>query len=118
MTWLPTKRLSSKDLVRAEHRLQTARRPCAERWVILVLLCAIGALLFLRNHEQTAHAQRIEALSQESVNLQTALELSRLQRQESQATEEQLLKRIAALSAQAERLQTDLAFFRQQKKTR
>lgn len=118
MVWPTTKRLSTQDLVRAEHRLQAARSSRAGRWVILFLLCAIGGLLFLRNHEQVAHAQRIEALTQEGVALQTALELSRLQRQESQATEEQLLKRIAELSAQMERLQTDLAFFRQQKKTR
>lgn len=118
MLWPTTKRPSTKDLVRFEHRLQAARTARTGRWIILVLLCVIGALLYLRNHEQAAHAQRVEALSQQRVKLQTALELSQLQRQETQATEEQLLKRIAALSAQAERLQTDLAFFRQQKKTR
>ena len=50
--------------------------------------------------------------------LQAALDLNRLKQQETQATEEQLLRRIATLSAQVERLQADLAFFRQQKKTR
>lgn len=118
MVWPMTRRPSTKELVRDEHRLQAAQTSRMGRWIIFVLLCVIGALLYLRNHEQAVHAQRIDALHQESVTLKEKLELSGLQRQETQATEEQLLRRIATLSAQAERLQTDLAFFRQQKKTR
>lgn len=118
MRWPTTKRPSSKDLLRVEHGLQAAPVARSGRWIVAVLLCVIGALLYLRSHEQAAYAQRIDALQEERVVLQAALELSRLKRQETKATEEQLLKRIATLSAQAERLQADLAFFRQQKKTR
>jgi outer membrane murein-binding lipoprotein Lpp len=75
-------------------------------------------LLYLRGQEQTQHAQRVEALGRETQAMKAELEQVRLQRQETQATEEQLLRRIATLSAQVERLQTDLAFFRQQKKAR
>ncbi|WP_003292425.1 hypothetical protein [Stutzerimonas stutzeri] len=83
---------------------------------MLVLLCVIAALLYLRNLEQAAHAQRIDALNEESRALRVALDNGRLQHREAQATEEQLLRRIATQSAQVERLQTELAFFRQQKK--
>ena len=68
--------------------------------------------------EQAIQAQQIDVLHQQNLALKAALEQARLQRQEGQATEEQLLRRIATLSAQVERLQTDLAFFRQQKKAR
>ncbi|MCQ4262345.1 hypothetical protein CXK91_04795 [Stutzerimonas stutzeri] len=118
MTWLRTKRPSTRELVRAEHRLQAGRRARTGHWIIVGLLCVIGALLYLRDHERSDHVQRLEAMARETSTLKAALEHSRLQRQETQATEEQLLRRIATLSAQVERLQTDLAFFRQQKKAR
>jgi len=118
MAWLRTKRPSTRELLRAEHRLQAARSARSGRWLIFGLLCVIGALLYLRNHEQVAHVRQVEALTQDSQALRAALGQSRLKRQEVQATEEQLLRRIATLSAQVERLQTDLAFFRQQKKAR
>ncbi len=118
MAWLKTRRPSTRELVRAEHRLQAARGARAGRLIILALLCVIGALLYLRLDEQAAQARQIEVLHQQNLALKAALEQARLQRQEGQATEEQLLRRIATLSAQVERLQTDLAFFRQQKKAR
>ncbi|HCL14950.1 hypothetical protein [Stutzerimonas stutzeri] len=118
MAWLKTRRPSTRELVRAEHRLQAARSARAGRLIILALLCVIGALLYLRLDEQAAQARQIEVLHQQNLTLSAELEHARLQRQEAQATEEQLLRRIATLSAQVERLQTDLAFFRQQKKAR
>ena len=118
MAWLRTKRPSTRELLRAEHRPHAARSVRTGRWIIVGLLCVIGALLYLRSQEQTQHAQRIDALGLETQALKAELEQGRLQRQETHATEEQLLRRIATLSAQVERLQTDLAFFRQQKKAR
>lgn len=112
------RRPNTRDLVRAEHRLLAARpiRP----WLLLcvAMLCLIAALLYLRDHEQAAYEQRLATLGAENQGLRDALEQGRLQRQEAEATQEQLLGRIARLSAQIERLQTDLAFFRQQKKAR
>ncbi|WP_312679988.1 hypothetical protein [Stutzerimonas nitrititolerans] len=118
MAWPTTRRPSTKDLLRVEHRLQAAPSAGAGRWIILALVAVIVALLYQRSHEQAGHGRQIDALKEERVLLQAALDLNRLKQQETQATEEQLLKRIATLSAQVERLQTDLAFFRQQKKTR
>lgn len=118
MAWPRTSKPSTRELLRAEHRLQAVRDRRSGRWVWLALLLVIGALLALRNHEQALHAQQVAALAEESRALRTSLEQRRLQGQESQATQEQLLRRIATLSAQVERLQTDLAFFRQQKKAR
>ncbi len=118
MVWLKTKRPSTRELLRAEHRPQAAHSARSGRWLIFGLLCVIGALLYLRDHELATHARQVEALMQDSQTLRAALGQSRLKRQEIQATEEQLLRRIATLSAQVERLQTDLAFFRQQKKAR
>lgn len=118
MAWLRTRQLSTRELVRTEHRLQANRTGRAGRWVGLALLCVIAALVYLRHHEHASHEQQMAALNQDRLMLSASLEQSRLQRQESQATEEQLLRRIAALSAQVERLQTDLAFFRQQRKAR
>ena len=118
MVWLTTRRPTTRELVRAEHRPRAAAAGSAGRWCMLALLCVIGALVYLRGHEHAVHAQRIAELREQSEALNAALERSRLQRQETQATEEQLLKRIATLSAQVERLHTELAFFRQQKKAR
>jgi len=98
--------------------LQAAPSAGVGRWIILALVAVIVALLYLRSHEQAGHERQIDALKEERVLLQAALDLNRLKQQETQATEEQLLRRIATLSAQVERLQADLAFFRQQKKTR
>lgn len=118
MLRLMIRKPNTRELVRAEHRLLAARpiRP----WLLLcvAMLCLIAALLYLRDHENAAHQQRLTTLVAESQALQDALEQGRLQRQEAEATQEQLLGRIAQLSAQIERLQTDLAFFRQQKKAR
>ncbi|MFV0456790.1 MAG: hypothetical protein ACK5NQ_17710 [Pseudomonas sp.] len=88
------------------------------RWIILALVAVVVALLYLRSHEQAGYGRQVDALKEEHMLLQAELDLNRLKQQETQATEEQLLKRIATLSAQVERLQADLAFFRQQKKTR
>ena len=54
MAWLKTRRPSTRELVRAEHRLQAARGARAGRLIILALLCVIGALLYLRLDEQAA----------------------------------------------------------------
>lgn len=113
---LKTRSLDTRELVRAEHRLLAARSSRPWLWVIFAMLCLIGALLYLHVTERGAYEQRVATLDIENQALRDALEQSRLQRQESEATQEQLLGRIAKLSTQIERLQTDLAFFRQQKK--
>ncbi len=113
---LKTKTLDTRELLRSEHRLQARRRSRSWLWLIVAMLCVIGALLYLRVIEHGAYEQQVAALDFENQALRDALEQSRLQRQEAEATQEQLLGRIAKLSEQIERLQTDLAFFRQQKK--
>lgn len=116
MLRLRTRTPDTRELLRAEHRLQASRSSPSRRWMIVAMLCLTGALFYLRVIEQGAYAQQIAALDAENQALRNSLEQRRLQRQEAEATQEQLLGRIAKLSAQIERLQTDLAFFRQQKK--
>ncbi|NKQ12516.1 hypothetical protein [Pseudomonas sp. SST3] len=118
MLWLKTRTPDTRQLVRAEHRLLITRRSRSWLWVVLVMLCMIAALVNLRISEGAAHEQQLIALTAENQSLQDALAQGALQHQEAEATQEQLLGRIAKLSAQIERLQTDLAFFRQQKKAR
>ncbi|WP_313024629.1 hypothetical protein [Pseudomonas lopnurensis] len=115
---LATRKPNTRELVRAEHRLLAAPSGRPWLWTTFAMLCLVVALLLLRSEENAAHQRRIAAMAAENQALQAALEQGRLQRQEAQATEQQLLRRIAQLSAQIERLQTDLAFFRQQKKAR
>lgn len=116
MPWPKTRRPSTRELVRAEHRLQLARGGRLWQWALFLVLCLIGAALLLRHDESEAREQQLAALVAENRTLAAALEQSSLQLREAQASEEQLLLRIAELSAQVKRLQTDLAFFRQQKK--
>lgn len=115
MLWPTTRKPSTRELLRAEHRLQPARGGRLWQWSLLLVLCLIAAALFVRLDESAAHERQLAALVAENRALKADLEQSRLQQQEAQATQEQLLRRIAELSAQAKRLKTDLAFFRQQK---
>lgn len=116
MLWPRTRKLSTRELVRAEHRLQLARGGCLWQWAVFLVLCLIGAALLLRLDDSAVREQQLAGLAAENRSLVAALEQARLQQREAQATEGQLLRRNAELSAQIKRLQTDLAFFRQQKK--
>ncbi len=116
MFGLRTRALDTRVLLRSELRLQARRKSRSWSWVIIAMACLISALLYLRVLEHGAYEEQIAALDTENQALRDALEQRRLQRQEAEATQEQLLGRIAKLSAQIERLQTDLAFYRQQKK--
>lgn len=118
MLKLTTRPPDTRKLVRAEHRLLTARPGRPWLWSIAALLCLVAALFYLRIEEDASHAQQLAALVAQNHALDDALEQARLQRREAEATHEQLLGRIALLSTQIERLQTDLAFFRQQKNAR
>ena len=55
MAWPTTRRPSTKDLLRVEHRLQAAPSAGVGRWIILALVAVIVALLYLRSHEQAGH---------------------------------------------------------------
>lgn len=116
MLWPRTRKPSTRELVRAEHRLQLARGGRFWQWAVFLVLGLTGAALLLRLDDSGARERQLAGLAAENRSLATALEQGRLQQREAQATEEQLLRRIAELSAQVKRLQTDLAFFRQQKK--
>lgn len=115
---LTTKRLDTRELLRAEHRLSLVRPSRFWLWSLAAMLCLIAGLLYLRMHESAVHDQQLARLVSENQVLQGVFEQRQLERQEAEATQEQLLGRIAQLSAQVDRLQTDLAFFRQQKNAR
>lgn len=116
MFWRSTRKPSTRELLRAEHRPQAGRSGRLWRGGLLVALLLIAAALWLQRLGETAHATQLATLAEQNRGLEAALEQSQLQLQEARATEEQLLRRIAELSAQTKRLQTELAFFRQQKK--
>jgi chromosome segregation ATPase len=86
--------------------------------MLVAMACLFAGLLFLRDQEHAAHEQQLAKLAAENQALKGVSEQRQLERQEAEATQEQLLGRIAQLSAQIDRLQTDLAFYRQQKSTR
>ena len=115
-----TKAVDTRALLRADHRLVAERAPrrWLWLWLLLAMFCLLAGLLYLRWEDGTDHSRQIAELVTENQALRAALSQSRLQEQEAEATQEQLLSRIARLSAQIERLQTDLAFFQQQKKSR
>lgn len=113
-----TTKPDTRQLLRAEHQLRIARHSRPWLWMIVALLGLNAALVILRLEDSAVHEDRLTALAAENRSLLDALEQGRLQHREAEATQEQLLGRIAVLSAQVERLQTDLAFFKQQKKAR
>lgn len=115
MLWPSTRKPSTRELVRAEHRPLVARGGRLWQWAVFLVFCLIAALLLVRLDGGSADEQRLAALVEENHTLKAALEQRSLQQQEAKATEEQLLRRIAQLTAQVKHLQTDLAFFRQQK---
>ncbi|MCQ2030226.1 hypothetical protein [Stutzerimonas zhaodongensis] len=113
-----TKTVDTRELLRADHRLVAARATRRWVWVVLVMLCGFAGLLYMRWEDGTDQARQLQELASDNQKLREALSQSRLQEQEAEATQEQLLSRIAGLSAQIDRLQTELAFFQQQKKSR
>ncbi|EIK54307.1 hypothetical protein YO5_04232 [Stutzerimonas stutzeri TS44] len=115
MIWRRTSGHSSRELLRAEHRPWVVR-PRRLPWLALLLLAVIAGLLWWRHVDGSAHAQHVAQLAAANQALQATLAQGRLQTQEIQATNAQLLRRNAQLSARIEQLQTELAFFRQQKK--
>ncbi len=115
MLWSSTRKPSTRELVRAEHRLLVARGGRLWQWAVFLVFCLIAAALLVRLDGGDAGEPQRAALVEENRTLKAELEQRRLQQQEAQATQEQLLRRIAEMSAQIKRLQTDLAFFRQQK---
>lgn len=115
---LTTRNPDTRRLVRGEHRLLVTRTSRPWLWLVLLLLYVIGALVYFRVAEDVGQEQRRAVLIAENQALRVALAQADLKNREAEATQEQLLGRITKLSAQIERLQTDLAFFRQQKKTR
>ncbi|MCQ4346106.1 hypothetical protein NGA35_01395 [Pseudomonas stutzeri] len=116
MRWPATRRPSTRELLRAEHRPRLAGGGNLWRGSLLLLLALIAAAFWLRLDERAGHERQQAALRAEISSLAADLQRSQLQLREAQASEAQLLRRIEELSAQTKRLKTDLAFFRQQKK--
>lgn len=113
MPW-PTTRPSSRELLHGDHRPRMQRRGGLRQWLLLVLLGLIAGALWLRLERDSAHQQQLAALQGEIERLRVALAEQQLQQQAAEAAQQQLVRRNGDLSAQVERLQTDLAFYRQQ----
>jgi len=114
--WPTTRKPSTRDLLRAEHRLQTVRGGRLWQWAVFLVFCLVCAAWWWRLDDGRARERQLAALAAENRALQAALEQGRLQQDEAQATQEQLMRRIEEMSAQVKRLKTELAFFQQQKK--
>lgn len=120
MIWRKTSAPSTRELLRVEHQLQLANRGRTRFWqagLLLALTLTLLGTLLLLGTEQQAHAQQRAALLADNQRLREQLEQEHLLKREEQAAQEQLLRRIDAMSAQIKELKTDLAFYRQQEKT-
>lgn len=115
MPWPRTRKPSTRDLVRADHRLRATRSGRFWPLAVLVLLGLIAAGQFIHLQERDTLTRQLAEQQAQNRALQEALEQSSLQRRETLASEEQLLRRIEEMSAQIKRLKTDLNFYRQQK---
>ncbi|WP_462379738.1 hypothetical protein [Pseudomonas sp. Marseille-QA0892] len=120
MLWRRTKPLSTRDLLRSDHRLLAQGRRARNFWPLVCLALVVAAGLpsvWLYQQHEGQQMQRA-ALEAEVESLRSQLQAHELQARMSEATEQQLTRRNADLSAQIERLTTELAFFRQQKSKR
>lgn len=119
MAWPRTRKPSTRDLLRAEHRPHVPGRHARTGWAVLLLCLVLSAVLagayLLRAEDDGQVRQRIETLQAENARLAAALEERRLQGDQDRANREQLMRRIDAMSAEIKKLKTELAFFRQQK---
>lgn len=120
MLWRRTKPLSTRELLRSDHRpLAQVRRP-RNLWplacFILVAAASLPSVWLYQQRDE--HQTQQAALAAEVETLRSELQAHTLQARMSDATEQQLTRRNADLSAQIERLTTELAFFRQQKSKR
>lgn len=102
-----TKPVSTRELLRGEHRLQYSRR--RRPWLLLGLLLVLMAGYGGWQRELAWRAQQGGQAA-----LRAELERSALRQREAEAAQQQLLRRNAELAAQLKRVQTDLAFYRQQ----
>lgn len=115
MFWARTRPTSTRDLLRAEHRLQ---RPQGRRllpWAALLLAALLGGWYLSRETAAGQLQRQLAELQARNAGLSAELEQYRLRQSEDQAARQQLLRRIDELSGEIKKLKTDLAFYRQQK---
>lgn len=118
MAWPRTKRPSTRQLLRAEHRPHVPRGHAWLGWGLLALALVgllTGGAWQLRTRDDGQLRERIEVLEAQNAELSAALEEKHLQGEEERANREQLMQRIDAMSGEIKKLKTELAFFRQQK---
>ena len=120
MPWRRTKPLSTRELLRSDHRPLAQERRSRNLWPLVCLALAVAASLpsVWLYQQLEGHQTRQAALEAEAEALRGQLQAHALQARMSDATEQQLTRRNADLSSQNERLTTELAFFRQQKPKR
>ncbi|MFJ3052852.1 hypothetical protein [Pseudomonas nitroreducens] len=122
MVWPRTRKPSTRDLLRAEHRPHVPRGSAAlgraALLLVLLLAVALAGVWLVRHQDDVAgreQADELQTLHAQVEQLTAELEDKRLQGDEDRANREQLMQRIDAMSAEIKKLKTELAFYRQQK---
>ncbi|MEO4045724.1 hypothetical protein AAFN46_01370 [Pseudomonas sp. CAU 1711] len=109
-----TKGLSTRELLRGEHRLQLDRGRWRGGLLLLLLLACIGLAFFLHLRQDARQWGELDELAAENRQLKARLAQLDMQQREAEAAQAQLVRRNGDLAAQVKKLKTDLAFFRQQ----
>ena len=108
--------LTTRELLRGEHRLQIGQG--RGRWrspLLFLLLLAFLGLAYAQHLRQDDELQRrLEALGVENQQLKARLAQVDMLQREAEGAQQQLVRRNGDLAAQVKKLKTDLAFFRQQ----
>lgn len=111
-----TKALSTRELLRGEHRLQIGHG--RGRWrsalLFLLLLAFLGLAFSLHLRQDSEQLRRLEAMQEENRQLKARLAQLDMQQREAVGIQQQLVRRNGDLAAQVKKLKTDLAFFRKQ----
>lgn len=111
-----TKALSTRELLRGEHRLQIGHGRGRWRSVLLFLLSLafLGLAFSLHLRQDDEQLRRLDVLAAENQQLKARLAQFDMQQREAEGTQQQLVRRNGDLAAQVKKLKTDLAFFRKQ----
>ncbi len=118
MRWQPTKKISTRSLLRSEHLARTQVRRPITHWIglLVALLLLAGASAYVGRATLTAGARhQDQALREDNQKLKEQLEKNQAQAQQDLAMRNALAKQISSLSSEVKGLQNELAFLKKRK---